>query len=468
VLTALDPDTAEDALRGELLLDLGFAYWSSGDRDIARRAFEDAIDVARSIGDAELLTRATIGRGGRRAWTEAGVVDDVLIAFLEEALALLPVGDSPARAMATGRLASELYFRPYEDDRRHRLTEEAMAMARRLGDPHTLAYVLVCARFGLWLPNNVAERAPIGREIVELANTLGNRELEATGWGWRYTDAWELGDIGAVRTAIAKCAEAASELRMPEIDWYATMMDACLALFEGRIDEATPLMERALEYGQRAQTTTALQFYGVQLFATARMRGGLEALEPIFIGMVDEYPLIPAWRCGLVYLYAELGWDEKARRQFDVLAETNFELPFDANWQVGMAILAFAAAMLDDADAARILYERMSPHADLVITVGMPAEVIGTFHLPLARLAATLERWDEFEAHSAAAKAWLVTMGGRPWLARAQYEEGAVLQKRGRPGDSERARELLETSLAASRELGISRLQGLTEALLEP
>ena len=97
-------------MRTQLNIELGNAYWSSGDRASAHVAFHAAEDLARRAGAADLFTLAAIGRGGRRAWTDAGVSDSSLIAELEEALVLLPAEASGLRAMATARLADELYF----------------------------------------------------------------------------------------------------------------------------------------------------------------------------------------------------------------------------------------------------------------------------------------------------------------------------------------------------------------------
>ncbi|HVE94556.1 MAG TPA: hypothetical protein VNB24_06515, partial [Acidimicrobiales bacterium] len=143
---------------------------------------------------------------------------------------------------------------------------------------------------------------------------------------------------------------------------------------------------------------------------------------------------------------------------FDVLAATDFDLPFDSNWGVGMAILCFAAAQLRHREGAAALYERMLPYADMVITVGMPAEVIGPCHLPLAMTAATLGRWDEAERHAETALAWLDDAGGRMWATQTRYRLATVLHDRGRPGDAERAATLLAEARATSEELGFPRL----------
>ena len=68
LLAALDPDDVDHALRAALNVELGKARWASGDRDMAKKAFADAMASARIIQDAELFGRAAILSGGRRAW----------------------------------------------------------------------------------------------------------------------------------------------------------------------------------------------------------------------------------------------------------------------------------------------------------------------------------------------------------------------------------------------------------------
>ena len=75
------------------------------------------------------------------------MVDPVLVDLLEEALAALPPGDSPLRVRLLARLAGAL-----QPTRRTaepvRLAREAIATARRLGDPATLLQALYAAHVG--------------------------------------------------------------------------------------------------------------------------------------------------------------------------------------------------------------------------------------------------------------------------------------------------------------------------------
>ena len=207
--------------------------------------------------------------------------------------------------------------------------------------------------------------------------------------------------------------------------------------------------------------------YGVAQFGIRRAVGGLEELVPVVKAMVDEYPLIPAWRCGLAFLYRELGWAEEARGELEILAANDFDdLPTDANWKVGMGILASVCVMLDDADRAVRLYDLLLPYADSIITAGMPADVLTSVHLPLGMLAGTLQRWDAMEHHMTEAVARNEAFGCRPWTAVARLEHAAILIRRNHGDDQARARELLAECRAEATALGMTRILGLADGLM--
>ena len=115
-------EEASRELRCELLLRLGDAHWRAGDTRAARGSFEQAAEVARRLGDGEMLARAAlgyvIGLGGFLLFArfEAGATG---IGLLEEALGALPAEDSPLRARVLARLAVEMYS-SHEGERRAR------------------------------------------------------------------------------------------------------------------------------------------------------------------------------------------------------------------------------------------------------------------------------------------------------------------------------------------------------------
>jgi tetratricopeptide (TPR) repeat protein len=468
-LGTLDPESPTDrVMRSELLVELGLALWTTGERARAREHLDAAATLAREVGRPDLLARAAIIRGGVRAWSEAGVVDDGLIGLFDEALTRYPEGDSPLRAMMTARMASELYFRPGAIERRRELTDAAVAMARRLDDPKTLAYVLNAAHWGLFEPGSERDRLAMAREMLDLTTASGDRGLEASSRSWLVSDLFATGDVVDAIAEAERELALAQELRQPDLLWAALVKHAAIAAFQGRLDDADRLGEQALAAGQQAQIETALQMYGVLQLALRRMRGGLEETIDVIAAMVEQYPLVPAWRSALAYVYRELGRLDEAREPFEVTAADDFAmLPRDGNWMVGIAISAVVCSSLGDTERAAWLYREYVPFEDAVVLAGIPADVVGSAHHFLMLLAATLERWDDFERHAREALARNDAMRSPPWTSTTRFELATILTRRGRAGDAERARQLLAECLETCDALDFPYLAARARVVLE-
>src|SRR5437016_2078313 len=185
VLAEAHPADARE--RCELLLARGGAQWKVGDGPGARETFRQAADIARRIGDARLLARSALGfagEGSRLLWVRSEVVDQPRIELLEEALHRLGDGDPGLRAQLLARLAINLYWAP-EPERVVALSEEAVRLARQLGDPRLLAAVLRARWIALWRPEGSAERLAIADEILHLGERTGDRELALLGHRFR-------------------------------------------------------------------------------------------------------------------------------------------------------------------------------------------------------------------------------------------------------------------------------------------
>ena len=254
----------------------------------------------------------------------------------------------------------------------------------------------------MWVPGNVRDRLAVADEIVGLGRAAANRELEFGGLAWRFIDLIELGETARADEALAAERAIAEELRQPEYSWYVGVHTAARLMMTGRFDEAAAVAEQALADGQEAHTETAFQMYGVVQLELANARGGLEALEPMLLSMVEQYPLIPAWRSGLVYVYGLLGREDDLRPHLDVLADDDFAtLPFDANWPAGMVSLVVACALVCDRARLEVLYERLLPLRDTCITAGMPALHMGSCETVLALAAVALGRDIDADEHLA-------------------------------------------------------------------
>src|SRR5207249_7587069 len=131
-----------DLDRCELLLALGDAYARAGDTPARKRAFREAAELAEANGLPDQLGRAAFGYGGRILW-EVSRDDEQLISLVERALAAIGDEESPLRVRLLARLAcGPLRDASLPPELKRARSEEAVDIARRIGDPGTLAYAL--------------------------------------------------------------------------------------------------------------------------------------------------------------------------------------------------------------------------------------------------------------------------------------------------------------------------------------
>jgi tetratricopeptide (TPR) repeat protein len=454
----------EPRRRCELLLGLGDAHARAGEGAVSKETFLRAAEVARGIPAADLLARAALGYGGRFLWARAGG-DPALVRLLEEALAALGAAEGSLEVQVMSRLAGALRDQ-HDREPRDRLSRRAVEIARRLGDPGTLAYALDGRFAAITWPENPDERLSVAEELLELARAVEDPERAVQARYYRAgMTMLELGDIAAVEEELRVIEAAANELRQPAQRWIVTATWATLALFQGRFADAERLMREALELGKGAQASDALLSHTVQRFTLGMLRDGLEAIErPVRRAIVD-YPARPMFRCMLAYLLAYTGREPRAGAVLDELAEDRFgALPMTNEWLFSLAFLADTAGALGDAERAEVLYELMLPHAD---RNACTADYIatGSVSRPLGVAAATASRWAEAEGHFKEAFRANARMGARPWAALSAYDWATMLLRRDGPGDRERAADMRDRALTTARELGMKPLERRATAL---
>jgi tetratricopeptide (TPR) repeat protein len=89
------------------------------------------------------------------------------------------------------------------------------------------------------------------------------------------------------------------------------------------------------------------------------------------------------------------------------------------------------------------------------LVIGGAAIGVGSILRFLGILATTLSRWDDAVAHFEGALEMNRRINGRPFLAFTQQEYGAMLLKRGEPGDREKALQIFDEALATANEIGL-------------
>jgi len=458
-----EPDEARSC---DLLLALAEAQNQSREPDAARETLRQVVAIARRRGDAERLARAALNPGGFGYYTSVGT-DPEELALLEEAFASLEPSDSPLRARVMARLASvQAYTAPHE--RINRLSGDAVAMARRVEDPAALSQALFARHFSFWNPAAESERIAVANELIALADTIGDDEMRLQGHHWLAQSRLELGDVAGAEAEIATFAEVASRTGQALFASQATMMQGCLALLAGRLEEGERLASDALSLGV-GQTDLALSYYGSQMLWTWWQQGKLPVIESALAEVFEQAPdVFPAVRAAVALVAAENDRLDDAARELDHLCNLGLvSLARDPSWPVLMTLLVPVVAVLGDAERACELAELLEPYSGRLVVCGPPPSACyGPVDAYLGTL--VLARGEPGEAVGLyeGALELVKSIGAPPFIANVAGELGAALLARGRRGDAKRAHAALDEAVRTAEELGLDRVAARAKALL--
>jgi DNA-binding CsgD family transcriptional regulator len=463
---ALEADATSDPRdRVRFLIGVGEAFTKSGNWPEAAEILQKAAGSAKSLGVAQELARAAMSF--EEATWRPGLSGATAARLLRDALDALGEGESTTKAEVMSSLSRALVFSG-EVDEGMRINAEAVAMARRLGNPLTLELALRSGLHARWLPERLEERMTAAVEAMRLARETGNRERELEAASWRLFDLMEIGNLQVRASVFETYAHDADELRQPFYQYIALSSRSMLALFEGRFDEAEQWAQKALAFGARMPSLDAAGIYGVHMFSIRREQGRLKQLAPLVIHFVRTTPQGSTWRPGLALIYAELGMIDDARQEFEVLAANQFAaVPRDGAWANCIAYLSEVCAFVGDAARAAELYAFLTPYDGRNIVAGPNIACSGAAARYLGMLAATMRRWDDAVRHFESALEMNARQGARPWLAHTRHQYARMLLARGLAEDRARAAALLDQALDAARALGMNGLAESAAALRE-
>ncbi len=457
-LLSTSPNAARQA---EVLLGLGDAQFLCGAADDSKHTFLRVADLARSSRDALLLAEAGLGYG--RAHFESGYVEQTLFELLQEALASLPKEDSTTRVMLLARLVAALQF-DRDDIRRSRMGDEAVAMARRLGDGRALAHALSSAMFNCWHSADPAVRGQwlhVATEAVNAAQATGNLDLLANGRLIRRAALLERAELAELRQEHARFVELSEKIQNPMHLWFAQLTDAAFTILEGRLNEGEVLVRRVFEQGQRIQTPLAEQFFHAQSLNIARDRGTIASwLAPIDQGRFPHH--FGVLRAASALAHHETGDLNAGLAEIDRLVAAGLATQLlDFNWPTILTMAADAAGLLNHRQAAAELYDLLLPHSTMVVCTGSILGMGGLVDHSLGVLALTLGNDDRASEHLLLARQIATKLGAPAWLARCDFALARACTRR---GDQAGARAYRSAAERGARAVG---MQGLLKSIAE-
>ncbi len=456
-------DDGNETERGAVLLGLGVARRRAGDPRY-RETLLEAAQLADELGDADLLCRAALANN-RGFFSATGATDTGRIAVLERALEKIGSDDSATRARLLANLALEEIFAGDLTDRLAR-SDEALAVARRVGDDATLAHVLTTRSASIWDPSTLDERLANTADVVELAERLGDPSALFFATWYRMATCLEAGRVDEYEGSLADVKQWAGELGQSTPIWMAEFTTASHEFLRGRFDRAEERALASLDLGQRASEPDAVFFFGVLLFGIRREQGRLVEIRDLVRVATEENQGIAGISAMFADTCTQLGELDEARALLDRLAESGFgNRPRDQIWSSFMWICAETAARLGDTERASALTDLLEPYETQLVYNGLVP--FGSVGCTLGRLALARGRLEDAERHFSRSLETEERMRAPVLAARSRLGLARVFLARGTDGDGERARALLDEVLDVARECGAAALEAEALATTE-
>ncbi|MGA5762225.1 ATP-binding protein [Nonomuraea bangladeshensis] len=360
VLDLLDdtPGTPPER-RAELLVGCGRAMWLAGHPE-ARATLGRAADLALECGRGDLVVTAALGGVAFSGINAA--LDRQRIALLEEARRQVDSTDVSTRALLAANLAAELIWAP-DGERRFALSDEAVALARKSGDPRTLALVLGLRSLTIIPADPLHQRHRDGDEMLEAARRTGDDLALFHAYVQRTPPVLDSGDAARAATLLDRAEELAHRLAQPHLHWLVGYSRAGLTLMQGDLAQAEAEAEAALRLGsQIGRRLEAVAIYAEQIAEIRRLQGRLWELRDR-LRRAAQAPRADPVHAVLRYL-SELDDEEAGPLLERILADGGAVPPRNMAHRPALDNLTVAAGRLGRPDLAARLYDALSGEGD--------------------------------------------------------------------------------------------------------
>jgi tetratricopeptide (TPR) repeat protein len=450
--------------RCDLLLALARACLRDREITQADHAAQRAAELARELGSPARLAQAAL------VLAEHVTVRSIdVVPILDEALAALPPDPTPLRARVLSQVSRHLLFSE-QHERRQRLADEAVSIARAAADQVALAEALIAKRGVLAVPTRLAERLAVISEAVACADAAPGSACRVHARAWRAVDRLEAGDVEAADRDVEAVQRIAFDEGLLRFESLPPRWSAMQAVLQGRFRDAEQAIGEAYRAMWRARDPNALPCVAVQVTALLAEQGRWEPLEALLVQALGERRpggLSRAASAFLAWLALERGRLEKARRRFDRAAADGFEALAQApDFLAAASFLAEMCARYDEPGPAARLYSHLAPYADRIVVFEHALACRGSASYFLGLLARASGRLDEAACHLEAALAINAKLGAVPYVARTQLELARALRARARSGDLDQACALLRDAARVGARLGLRDLAGSASALM--
>jgi hypothetical protein len=379
----LDPE-ATDRERYDVLMDLVDAYRWAAQHEALIATAERAIAIGKRLRDPEAVARAAQSISYDVLWRSApsGETNEVVVGALRGSLDRLPPGDGELRCRVLLALAIEA-----ADEAALAADDpgllEALAMARRLGDPELLIAAQQTAFMTRWVPSSAEDRLTGITEAVDVAHRIGAERVGVVCGTLRAAVLGELGRPAEMTEQLAQTRAEAERTRITYGDMVLTGLETSWFAMAGRTDDCAANLRRLRDMEDRIDHSTLGPAIAVAEVATSFWEGRPADGVPALAALLEQgYPFavplaVHQWRAGR---------QDAARELY-----AGHGAPPEQETQLSLYLWGMAAELgthLGDADLAARALAQLSPYAGRSCAVGA-AIVMAPVDCYLALAAAT-------------------------------------------------------------------------------
>lgn len=342
------------------------------------------------------------------------------------------------------------------------LSDEALALARSVDDPETLASILLARFFPAHVPDLLEECLANTAELLSAVERASDPALSADAHLLRARALLEVGDMHEGDHCLQVAERLSAGLGQPALRYRVVYVLTGRAITAGRFAEAEQLLVESRERGHGVQVE-ADYIFAMQQWCLRLEQGRLDEEAVALLQAAARDFDVPLNDSMVAVAACEIGRETEARAALARQAST--PAPFDLYWLLATTNWSAVAVHLGEKTHAERLLALLRPYeAQAVALIAVPTPSVA-HHLGL--LAATLGRYDEAERWFGAAADIHQQIGAPHWLARTRLEWARMLLARHQPKDAQRAGELLGQALVTARELGLANVERRAAALLQ-
>lgn len=451
-------------LQAELLLAAGDSLHAITDPR-GRELLLAAEQLGRSVDDVSILAEVLVSLS-RNVFNRSDVSPDqheiALGDFVLERESSLDPG---LLARVLSALSVELFWSD-ESERMRQLSDRALDIARRHGDPHLLADVLGNRAH----VHDVTDPVSLDRardemdETIDVAAGIDDRLLCSAHLD-RAVNHVIRGDVELGDRDLVEAERLADRLRIPQLTARAKNLRAARVLLEGNLDLCDAMISDyeaycARERIQNGPTAAASMRYRLQY-----ERGDLAELEELLEAIIAAQPTIPVWRMALCGVYLQTNRAERCIPHVEAVVADDFAMVArNAVFLLTCSSTARIASQVGALAAAQAAYDYAAPFDAIFPFAGTLWEYpVG---VGVGAAAAALGRYEDAEQHFASSRRLCERAGAQTYLVATDVHEAEMLVLRGGPGDTDRARQLAAASLSAAERLGLDYMRRRCESLL--